>query len=215
MPKSKPAQDFVSFKEVRDGIVIMKDNSLHAILMTSSLNVALKSQEEQEAITMQYQNFLNTLEFSIQFYVQSRRLDVRPYLALLEEREREQVNELMRMQTREYIEFIKNFTESTNIMSKSFFVVVPYSSMIGKAATTSFSLPGFGGTTPTKNIAQTQDWLDRFEEAKTQIEQRISIVESGLSGLGIRVAQLGTEEIIELYYKIFNPGEIDKPMPLQ
>lgn len=208
--KSRPAQDFIPIKEIRDGVVIMKDNSFRAILMTSSLNIALKSQEEQEAIINQFQNFLNSLEFSIQFYIQSRRLDIRPYLALLEEKERDQINELMKIQTREYIDFIKNFTESTNIMSKSFFVVVPYASNLSSGVKSKW---GFGGgETDSK---KTKEWLESFEESKTQIEQRVSVIEQGLSRFGIRVAQLGTEEIVELFYKIFNPGEVDKPIPLE
>jgi len=210
--KSKPAQEFVPFREIRDGIVIMKDGSLQAILMTSSLNIVLKSQDEQEAILFQFQNFLNSLEFSIQIYVQSRRLDIRPYLALLEDREKEQVNELMKIQTREYIEFIKNFTENTNIMSKSFFVVVPYSSF--KATSQSMLHISSAMSGGNKSKTEEKQWLEDFEENKTQIEQRVAIIEGGLSRIGVRVAQLGTEEIIELFYKIFNPGEIDKPMPL-
>lgn len=209
MPKSKPAQDFIPFKEVRDGIVIMKDESLRAILMSSSLNISLKSQEEQEAIIAQFQNFLNSLEFSIQFYIQSRKLDIRPYLAMLEEKEKEQVNELMKIQTREYIDFIRNFTESTNIMSKSFFIVVPYFTHLGANVGKQSSFFGSGSSK-----SSTKEWLENFEESKTQIEQRVAVIEQGLSRFGIRIAQLGTEEIIELFYKIFNPGEVDKPIPL-
>ncbi len=213
MQKSRPAQDFIPFKEVRDGVIIMKDGSLRTILMASSLNIALKSQDEQEAIISQFQNFLNSLEFSTQFYIQSRRLDIRPYLALLEEREKEQVNELMKIQTKEYIEFIKNFTETTNIMSKSFFVVIPYTTNIGIGVEKKLStFSAFSGGSNQKN---TKEWLENFEESKTQMEQRIAIIEAGLSRFGIRVALLGTEEIIELFYKIFNPGEIDKPIPLE
>ena len=209
--KSKPAQDFIPIKEIRDGIVIMKDNSFRVILMTSSLNIALKSQEEQEAIIGQFQNFLNSLEFSIQFYIQSRRLDIRPYIAFLEEKERDQVNELMKIQTREYIEFIKNFTESTNIMSKSFFVSVPYASNLSSGMKNKW---GFSQGNA-KDSTKTKEWLEDFEESKTQMEQRVSVIEQGLSRFGIRVAQLGTEEIVELFYKIFNPGEVDKPIPLE
>jgi len=211
MQKSRPAQEFIPFKEVRDGIVIMKDNSFRAVLMTSSLNIALKSQEEQEAIIGQFQNFLNSLEFSIQFYIQSRRLDIRPYIAFLEEKERDQVNELMKIQTREYIDFIKNFTESTNIMSKSFFVVVPYATNISSSVQGKWGFSA--GSSSSKE--KTKEWLDNFEESKTQLEQRVAIVEQGLSRFSIRVAQLGTEEVVELFYKIFNPGELDKPIPLE
>lgn len=215
MSKPKPSQDFIPFREIRDGIVIMKDGTLQSILMTSSLNISLKSQDEQEAILAQFQNFLNSLEFSVQFYIQSRRLDIRPYLALLEDREREQINELMKIQTREYIDFIRNFTESTNIMSKSFFIIIPYSTNVGSGIKKQwYSLPSFS-TQNTQKIQVTKEWLENFEESKTQIEQRISIIEQGLARIGIRVAQLGTEELIELFYKIFNPGEVDKPVMLQ
>ena len=118
--QSKSTQEFVEVKEVRDGIIVLKDGSLRAALMTSSLNFALKSADEQTATLFQFQNFLNSLDFSIQIFVQSRKLDIRPYVALLEERYKAQVTDLMRIQIREYIEFIKNFTQSANIMSKVF-----------------------------------------------------------------------------------------------
>src|SRR3989338_6299018 len=127
---ARASQDFVKIKEIRDGIVILKDGGLRAILMCSSINFALKSEDNQAAIISQFQNFLNSLDFSVQIVVQSRRFDVRPYIATLEEREKGQKNELLKLQTREYIGFIKKFTENTNIMNKSFFVIVPYSAAI-------------------------------------------------------------------------------------
>ena len=126
MISAKATQDFVPIKEIRDGVIVTKDGSLQLILMASSLNIALKSEDEQAAIILQFQNFLNSLDFSLQIFIQSRKYDIRPYIALLEERERAQLNDLLKIQTREYISFIKSFTETTNIMSKNFFVVVPY-----------------------------------------------------------------------------------------
>src|SRR3989344_5937967 len=124
---SKSSQEFVPIKEIRDGIVILKDGSMRLVLMTSSLNIALKSEDEQRAIMLQFQNLLNSLDFSVQFFIQSRKLDIRPYLALLEERRKEQQVDLMKTQVAEYIDFITKFTESTSIMTKAFFVVIPYS----------------------------------------------------------------------------------------
>ena len=133
--KSKPAQDLVPIKEVRDGVVILKDGSMRMVLMVSTLNFALKSEDEQAAILIQFQNFLNSLDFSTQVFIQSRRLDIRPYLATLQERLKDQLSDLMRIQIEEYIEFIRTFTDSVNIMTKTFFVVVPYSSdTLGGAA---------------------------------------------------------------------------------
>jgi type IV secretory pathway VirB4 component len=200
-------QDFVPVKEVRDGIVILKDGSLRALLLTSSVNFALKSADEQNSILFQFQNFLNSLEFPVQISLQSRKLDIRPYIALLEDRYREQVSDLLKIQTREYIEFIKSFTDSANIMTKSFFIVVPYT----PAMITGADVGGFFGK---KSNTPNADATASFEEHRTQLEQRIAVIEQGLIRTGVRVAQLGTEEVIELYYKIFNPGEQDKPIKI-
>src|SRR3954463_7799944 len=124
---AKTTQEFVPIKEIRQGIIVLKDDSLRAIVMASSLNFALKSADEQQSIIMQFQNFLNSLDFSVQIFIQSRKLDIRPYIALLENRLKEQVGDLLKIQTREYMQFIKNFTENQNIMTKTFFIVVPYS----------------------------------------------------------------------------------------
>ena len=116
----KSTQELIPIKEIRDDVVILKDGSLHMILMASTLNFALKSEEEQNAITMQYQNFLNSLDFTVQFFIQSRKLNIDSYVAMLAEIEKNQDNELMKIQTKEYIDFIKNFVKMSNVMAKSF-----------------------------------------------------------------------------------------------
>ena len=204
---SRATQDFIPIKEIRDGIVILKDGSLRLVLIASSVNFYLKSPDEQMGILTQYQDFLNSLDFSIQIAMESRRLDIKPYLAILEKQLKDQTNDLIKLQTREYIEFIKNFTDTVNIMTKSFFVVVPY-----ELALVSANLGIFGKIFGRKtSTAQAEETLKQFQEHKTQIEQRASVVEQGLNRLGIRVAQLGTEELVELYYKAFNPGETNAP----
>jgi type IV secretory pathway VirB4 component len=206
--QTSATQEFVPIKEVRDGIVLLKDGGLRAILLTSSINFALKSQDEQNSVIFQFQNFLNSLDFPVEIFIQSRKLDIRPYIALLEDRYRDQVNDLLKIQTREYIEFIKSFTESANIMTKSFFIIVPYN----PASLTAESVGGF--FSKKKDEDKTKDAAARYEENRSQLEQRIAVIEQGLIRTGVRVVQLGTEEIIELYYKIFNPGEQDKPIKL-
>lgn len=208
---SKATQDFVPIQEVRDGVVILKDGTMRAVVLASSLNFSLKSDDERNAIIMQFQDFLNSLDFFVQISVQSRRLDIRPYLALLEERYKEQMNDLMKIQTREYIEFIKKFTETTNIMTKSFFIVVPYDpALINiKGGVGGIGINLFKKRTATEEIESKRA---SFEENRTQLEQRVSVVEQGLSRCGIRVVRLGTEEVIELFYKIFNPGDTEKPI---
>jgi len=127
MALAKATQDFVPIKEIRDGIVILKDGGLRAIIMASSINLSLKSEDEQHATILQFQAFLNSIDFTTQIVIQSRRLDIKPYLILLENRMKEQVEPLLKIQTREYIQFIQSFTETVNVMTKNFFIVVPYS----------------------------------------------------------------------------------------
>ncbi len=204
-------QEFVPIKEVRDGILLLKDGGMRGIFLASSLNFALKSEDERTAILFQFQDFLNSLDFTVQIVVQSRKLDIRPYLALLEEQVKKQTNSLMRIQTGEYIEFIRNFAENTNIMTKHFFIVVPYDSAIIDNSTTK----GIRGLI--KNSTQSEVKISNqasFDENKTQLEERMSVVEQGLVRTGIRVARLGTEEVIELFYKAFNPGETEKPIKI-
>ena len=188
---------------------MLKDGGLRAILLASSINFALKSEDEQTAFIVQFQNFLNSLDFSVQIFVQSRMLDIRPYVATLEAAYKEQLDDLMRIQIREYIEFVKSFTEAANIMTKNFFVVVPYAPAISKKGS------AVSGFLPFGKKQSSEEESKSFSEQVSQLEQRIGIVQQGLIRTGVRTVQLGTEEAIELLYKMFNPGEDGKPMPIQ
>jgi hypothetical protein len=213
---AKAAQDFVSIKEVRNGVVVLKDGGLRAIILASSINLSLKSAEEQAAIISAFQNFLNGLDFSTQICVQSRRLDIRPYLMSLEERLKEQTESLLKIQTREYIDFIKSFTDDVNIMTKTFFIIVPYNPTTIR--TEGGIIESFiGGRAPKKQVEDTKKAIElaSFEEKRSQLDQRVSVIVEGLSGIGIRSSQLDTEAIIELFYKTFNPGDISQGIKLQ
>ena len=209
--KAKANQEFVPVKEVRDGVVVLKDGDLRAIVLANSVNLSLKSSDEQKATILQFQSFLNTLDFSIQISVESRRLDIRPYLLLLENRMKVQTEPLLKLQTKEYMEFIKNFTETVSIMTKNFFVVVPYTHTVLKSDSGILKkLFSFRN----KEEAKVEKQLD-FEEKRSQLEQRVSVIEQGLARCGIKSAQLGTEEIVEVFYKVFNPGELEGKIKLE
>ena len=188
LANKKSTQDFVPVREVRNGIVVLKDGGLRAVLLASSINFALKSDDEQTAFITQFQSFLNSLDFSVQIFIESRMLDIRPYVATLEAAYKEQLDDLMRIQIREYIEFIKSFTETANIMTKNFFVVVPYSS-----AGISAGLSGPSSFLPwNKKKGSPEAENKSFEEQVSQLEQRIGIVQQGLVRTGVRTVQLGT-----------------------
>jgi hypothetical protein len=205
MITSKPTQQFVPVKEIRDDVAILRSGEMRMVLMASSLNFALKSEDEQTAIIMQYQNFLNSLDFPVQIFIDSRKLNIQPYIDILVAREKEQINELLKIQTKEYIEFIKNFVASTNIVSKEFYIVVPY--QVSAFGLKAGLLGGFFGKKKAKDAKNKET---QFAENKFQLQQRADVVRGGLASMGIRAAALNTEELIELYLKLFNPCELEK-----
>tara|TARA_B100000745_G_C20115729_1_gene381962 strand:+ start:698 stop:1327 length:630 start_codon:yes stop_codon:yes gene_type:complete len=202
---SASSQNFVPIRDIRDGVVIMKNGQMNMVLLASSINFALKSRDEQAAILHNFQNFLNTLDFSLQIYVQSRRLDISPYLALLAAREEDQYNDLMRIQLREYMKFVDIFVKEVDIMSKNFFVVVPYTPIDTNLKS---NLTGLLGRKTNRNLDK-----QSFAENRTQLEQRLAVVEQGLNRLGVRTMPLKNDELVELYYHIFNPEDASGAAP--
>lgn len=203
MATTSATQDFVPIRDVKNGVIILKSGQLCKILLASSINFALKSRDEQQAILFQFQNFLNTLDFSLQIYVQSRRLNIEPYLATLKALEPQQYSDLMRVQLREYIEFIRTFTTEVDVMSKNFFVVIPYTppKLDFKKSFTTILSQGRAVETNT------------FEEQQLQLEQRQSVVEQGLNRIGVRTIPLQDDELVELFYHIYNPNDATGSAP--
>lgn len=197
------AQAFLPIEAIRDGVIVLKGGAgLRSVLMVSSLNFALKSDEEQDALVAQYENFLNALDFPLQLVVQSRKLNIQPYLELLAERQGEETNELVKVQIGEYAEFVKSFVELTHIVSKTFFAVVPLTPSIA-ARSGGF----FRGLTSRLAGARKAASEDDFSQQKNQLLQRADAASAGLKRLGLRVVPLGTEELVELFYGLYNPTE--------
>jgi len=212
MPQAESAQKILQIEEIRDGVLILKDGGLRAVLMASSLNFALKSADEQTAIILQYQNFLNSLDFQVQFFIQSRRLNIEPYIDSLKEAEKKQTNELLRIQITEYMEFVRTFVRAANIVTKNFYIVIPFAPQVLASTREGFAgmiagLMGKGGAR-IKTMPK-----EKFEEYKIQLWQRADTVAQGLVRAGVRAVPLNTEELIELFYGLYNPGELEKGKP--
>ena len=213
MPKEAlPTQQLVEIEDIRDGVIILRNGGLRRILMVSGVNFDLKSEEEQGLITYAYQNFLNGLNFSVQFFVHSRKLNTEDYLKRLEERESIETNELLKNQVTEYREFVRSLVAQNAIMQKSFFVVVPYDTVqikevaagaIGKI----FSI--FGKKTGV-SAEQEAEKNEKLAQNLSQLEQRVSQVMAGLSAISLTSIPLGTEEVSEFFYNLYNPETIEK-----
>jgi len=199
MPKSAPGvQKFVEVKEIKEDTVITKDNSLKSICICSSMNFELLSTDEQNAIIARFQEFLNSLDFPLQIIIASRHFEIDNYLDQIRELEKKQTNELLRVQTGEYINFVESFVDFANIMNKS---LIPFRLIETKEES-------FGARL--KNILTAQkpkkgDFkAEKFNHYKNQLDQRTSLVIQGLQGLGIKAVLLNEEQLTELFYEFYN-----------
>lgn len=197
-----PTQAFLKLSEIRDDCIIMQDGTLRVILTVSSTNFDLKSEEEQNALIYSYQRFLNSLDFHVQILLQSRKMDIGEYTEKLKGMMERQTNELLRMQTSEYIEFINRLVESANVMNKNFYVIVPYEMSVTPTAGSGFFSRIFG-TGKTQQITAKQQ---AFMDYKKLIDERGATIASNLSSAGLRVVRLNTDQLIELVYNSYNFG---------
>lgn len=200
-------QDFLEVQDIREGILLLKNNTIRGVLMVSSINFALKSEEEQTAIIYAFQSFLNSLDFFCQIVIQSRNINITPYLDGLKDLEDRQTNELLRKQTTTYREFIKNMVVGDVVMTKNFYVVVPYHLMeiLGaKAGTKSLLSQLPGQQQQQKPMAD-----DEFQRCKVQLWQRMEYVAMGLRRCGVEAMPLTTPELIELFWAIHHPDQAE------
>ena len=184
----KSSQDFIPIKQIREGVVVLKNNGLRGVLMVSSINIALKSRDEQEAIIYQFQSFLNSLDFPCQIVVQSRKTNITAYIEKIKKLEEEQKNELLRQQTAGYRSFLEDFVRKESIYTKSFFVVVPY------------AIPGISDVKKSGRINE-----ENFQRGKQQLYQRMEFVALGLVRCGLHSAPLTTVELVEVFWSLFHP----------
>ena len=194
-------QQFLALNDIKQGVIVLKNKSLRAVLMVSSLNFALKSEEEQTAIIYQFQNFLNSLDFSMEIVVQSKKLNITGYLNKLKNIEKTQENELLKTQTAEYQRFIRELISGGAIMSKNFFVVIPF---------TSIEIPGFKQSKKLfkKQKSEEAD-EEQFQRCKNQLWQRLEFVALGLRRCGLKSVPLNTSELIELFWSLHHPEEAE------
>ncbi len=204
-PKPGPSTErFLDIAEIRDDMVLLNDGTVRAVLLVSSINFALKSAEEQEAIIQAYMTFLNSLEYPIQIVIQSRRMNIDAYMNRLIEQERTMQNDLLRGQIVEYRNFVKELVELGQIMQKMFYVVVPYDPLTNKKKNFWSRLSEAISPAAAAKLNKKQ-LVDRIE----QLSRRLEITQGQLNSMGLSSARLDTQGLIELYYNVYNPDLFD------
>ncbi len=198
--KQSNTQAHLPIAEIKDGVVVLKDGTMRKVLLTSSINFALKSEDEQNAIISAYVGFLNSLDFPIQIVVQSRRLQIKPYLDTLSKLERDQANELLRVQIADYRLFIEELVDMGKIMTKRYFVIVPYSPLDNQKK--SFWSRAKEVIVPVITLKLKEE---QFQRRKQDLELRVRQISAGLANMGLEIAELDTQALIELYYSTYNP----------
>lgn len=204
-------QNHLRIAEIRDGLVIMEDGSFRSVVMARSINFDLMSMNEQEAVEYAYQSFLNSLYYPVQIFVRSQRIDMGDYIAKLDKIRTEHDNMLLALLMEDYIDFISGLADHTNIMDKAFYVVIPFLPNVDSqqknlniARESKSMISGLGSIF---SNTQTHVVIDekKLEEAKTELRHRVQAVLSGLNECGVKSIPLDTQELIELYYDVYNP----------
>lgn len=205
-------QEFLEIQDIREGVMVLKNNNLRGVLMVSSMNFALKSEQEQTSAIYAFQNFLNSLDFTCQIVVQSRNINITPYLDTIRKLEENQTNELLKAQTVSYINFIGDLVKENAVTTKNFYVVVPYSVMeaLGAGgAIKQINFLGFLGGSKKRGSGGKQLSDEDFEKCKSQLWQRMEFVAMGLKRCGLEIIPLTTPELIELFWAIHHPNEAE------
>jgi len=202
------SKQLVEINEIRDTVVILNDGSMRSIIEVNSINFDLKSPDEQNAIIQAFQNVINFVDFSLQITLQSKKLDILPYLQSLEKIQAEAPNELLRVQVYEYSRFVKGLAELGNIMSKKFYITIPYYGAAGSGEGAFGPLKKafgglFGGNKADQSLVSDLD----FQKAKLQLDQRVGVVIGLVSSMGLQGKLLNITDLEPMYFNYFNPGK--------
>jgi len=194
--------DLIQIRELRDGVLVLKDGSLRAVVKVSAINFELRSSDEQHGILQQFGSFLNSIDFPIQMIAHSRRYDISTYLASVQTASEQLTNELLKVQATEYIRFVGELSDLANIMQKNFYVVLPLT-IIPTTQSKGF-FDGFKDMFKKSPTAQgfTSQQLAGY---KAQLQQRADLIIGGLSGMGLRGSMLGQDELVALFNDVYNP----------
>lgn len=204
MPKISSTQKYLDLSEIKNDCVCLKNGTLRAVLLVSSINFALKSEDEQTAVIQNYVRFLNTLDSPLQILIQSRPFNIKPYLAQLEELRKVQRNELLKAQMADYADFIKELVQLGEIMIRYFYIVVPYDPLGDKKRGFFSRMMDVFSAASVIRLKQ-----EKFEKYRETLFRRVDNIISSLASMGLKAAPLDTQSLIEVFYNAYNPAEAE------
>jgi len=199
-----PTQRYLDIAEIRENVVVLKDGTLRSVIMVSSINFALKSEDEQNAIVQAYMAFLNGIDFPLQILIQSRSMDIDSYLNSIRQERKKIENDALQMQIDDYLSFIQELVTLGEIMQKRFYVVVPYDPATNKSKTFWQRL-----SVAISPIIRHKLNEKQFQDRRDEISRRTDMVIGQLNSMSIEGVALDTQGLIELYYTVYNPDIFD------
>ena len=190
-------QEFTEIKDIRDDLILLSDGSCCLIIETSATNFGLLSEKEQDALIFAYAGLLNSLTFSLQIIIRSKRKDITSYLKLLEEAKNKQQKEELKDRIAKYKQFITKTVGENNVLDKKFYLVIPFSSLELGVKTAA------GALVRKKGLPFPREYI--LDRAKTVLGPKRDHLLRQLNRLGLKGQQLTTQRLIELFHSIYNP----------
>jgi len=204
MPATPPSTaDLIQLKQITEGVLILKDGSIRAVVEVGAINFDLRSSDEQAALLQQFQGFLNSLDFPLQMLIHSRKFDITAYLASVQAASEQLTNELLKVQAQEYMRFVGELSDLANVMSKKFYVALPFT--VVATGEKKGILDSFKEVFAKKPAGPEVIPAEQLAAYKAQLQQRADLVIGGLSGLGLRGKLLGQDELVALFTALYNP----------
>jgi len=201
---TQSTKELVAVADIKDSIILLKNGSLRAMIEVSAVNFELRSEEEQTGILQNFQRFLNSVDFPLQIIINSRQLNMDEYLKTVDTVAESATNELLKIQAIEYSKFVKELLELSNIMTKHFYVVLPF---YVYETPTSTGLLETAKSIFSKSQTVIQIKPEQLETYRNQLMQRAELILDGLIGIGLKARLMEGQEINNMYYNLYNPGE--------
>ncbi len=193
-------QRYLPFSQIRENVIIMKDNSWRLVLECSTINFLLKSEEEQNSIIISFQRFLNSLDFPIQILIRSKKLDIDWYIKKLNELWKKQKNSLLQEQTYEYVAYLNKLVEVAQIMKKEFYIIIPYDIQEERSVRDSSLLWVFRNfwlaVNNANSLIKIKTQIRSFNSVKKWLNNRMNSIKTSLENIWIKTKELEKQELI-------------------